>query len=73
MSSDQQTDVAPQVDEQPAEQRDVEEQARSRTEIPRTEAFTRYIASGWAERTVHLPSVAPMAQAAPGYPGPGRQ
>lgn len=48
-----------------SEQRTIEPGTGSaRTEIPKTEAFTRYIASGWAERPEHLPSVTPMAQVA---------
>jgi Xaa-Pro aminopeptidase len=59
MGSDQQTEV------QPAEQRDVElETGSGRTEIPKTEAFRRYIASGWADRPEHLPPVTPLAAAA---------
>ena len=64
MSSDQQTDVAQQVGEQAAEQRDVAAASTSRTEIPKSAAFSRYIGSGWSDRTVHLPPVSPMAQAA---------
>jgi Xaa-Pro aminopeptidase len=53
------------VDEQPAEQRDIETETGSgRTEIPKTEAFTRYIASGWADRPEQVPPVTPMATAA---------
>jgi Xaa-Pro aminopeptidase len=53
------------VDTQPAEQRDVElETGSGRTEIPKTEAFQRYIASGWADRPEHLPPVTPLAAAA---------
>jgi Xaa-Pro aminopeptidase len=59
MGSDQQTEV------QPAEQRDVERETGSgRTEIPKSEAFQRYIASGWADRPEHLPPVMPLAAAA---------
>lgn len=35
-----------------------------RTEIPKTEAFARYIASGWAERSDELAAVTPLAAAA---------
>ena len=56
MASEQQVEV------QPSEQRDVE--ASGRTEIPKTEAFKQYIASGWADRPEHLPPVAPLAAAA---------
>lgn len=59
MASEQQIEV------QPSEQRDVEApNGSSRTEIPKTEAFQRYIASGWADRPEHLPPVAPLAAAA---------
>ncbi len=59
MASEQQVDV------QPSEQRDAEApDTSSRTEIPKSEAFKRYIASGWADRPDHLPPVAPMAAAA---------
>ena len=59
MGSDQQTGV------QPAEQRDVElETGSGRTELPKTEAFKRYIASGWADRTAHLSPVSPLAAGA---------
>jgi Xaa-Pro aminopeptidase len=59
MASEQQVEV------QPSEQRDVEAPtASSRTEIPKTEAFKQYIASGWADRPEHLPPVAPLAAAA---------
>lgn len=34
------------------------------TEIPKTEAFARYIASGWAERPDELAAVTPLATAA---------
>ena len=61
MASDQQTEV------QPAEQRDVElETGSGRTEIPKSEAFRRYIASGWADRTEQASPVAPLAAAAAG-------
>ena len=61
MATDQQTEV------QPAEQRDVElETGSGRTEIPKSEAFTRYIASGWADRTEQAAPVAPLAAAAAG-------
>ncbi len=61
MASDQQTEV------QPAEQRDVElETGSGRTEIPKSEAFQRYIASGWADRTEQAAPVAPLAAAAAG-------
>ena len=63
MGSDQRTGTA----EQPAEARDVEAAApesTSRTEIPKSEAFKRYIASGWADRGEHLPPVTPLARAA---------
>ncbi|RIX30947.1 aminopeptidase P family protein [Amnibacterium setariae] len=54
-----------QTDVQPSEQRDVElETGSGRTEIPKTDAFKRYIASGWADRPEHLPPVAPLAAAA---------
>lgn len=63
MTSDQRTDV----DLQPAEERDVEAApATDRASVPKSEAFKRYIASGWAERPEHLPPVTPMAQAAAG-------
>lgn len=53
------------VEEQPAEQRDIElETGSGRTEIPKTEAFKRYIASGWADRPETLPPVTPLAAAA---------
>ena len=61
MSTDQKTEV----DEQPAEERDVEQDPnRSRTGIPRSAAFSRYIASGWAERSVHTAPVSSQARAA---------
>ena len=53
------------VEEQPAEQRDIElETGSGRTEIPKTEAFKRYIASGWADRPESRTSVTPLAAAA---------
>jgi Xaa-Pro aminopeptidase len=59
MTSEQQTDV------QPAEQRDVERQTSGgRTGLPRSEAFSRYIASGWADRPQHLPPRTATAAAA---------
>ncbi|MDH2445323.1 aminopeptidase P family protein [Amnibacterium sp. CER49] len=48
----------------PAEGRDVE--APSRTSIPKTEAFARYIASGWADRPRPLPPLTPLAARAAG-------
>ncbi len=56
---DEQTDV------RPAEQRDVEPETGSgRTEIPRSEAFKRYIASGWADRPEQATTAGPLAVAA---------
>jgi Xaa-Pro aminopeptidase len=60
MASEQQTET---VETQAAEQRDVEV-ASNRTEIPKSEAFKRYIASGWADRPEQLPPVTPLAAAA---------
>jgi len=54
-----------QTDVRPSEQRDVEPET-GRTEIPKTEAFKRYIGSGWADRPEHLPPVTPLAAAAAG-------
>lgn len=62
MASEQQTDT---VDTRPAEQRDVAApETSNRTELPKSEAFTRYIASGWSDRPEHLPPIAPLAAAA---------
>ena len=71
MASDQQTETATLAADTaggglPAEGRDVETNASSRTAIPKNEAFARYIASGWADRAEQLPPVEPMAQAAAG-------
>ncbi|MFD1720220.1 aminopeptidase P family protein [Amnibacterium endophyticum] len=56
--SSEQTDVT----ELPAEERDT--RPNGRTEIPKTEAFTRYIGTGWADAPAQVPPVAPLAQAA---------
>ncbi|WP_246018191.1 aminopeptidase P family protein [Amnibacterium kyonggiense] len=40
------------------------ETGSGRTEIPKTDAFRNYIASGWADRPEQLPPVAPLAAAA---------
>ncbi len=60
MTSEQTTDV----DALPAEAQGTDQQPSSRTEIPKSAAFTRYIASGWADRPAPVPPVSPMAQAA---------
>ena len=58
MTSDEQA----QTDTIPAEGRDVQpENATERTAIPKTEAFTRYIASGWAERPSTMSPLRPLA------------
>lgn len=62
MASEQQTET---VDTRPAEQRDVAVPGSSgRAGIPKSDAFKRYIASGWSDRQEQLPPVAPLAAAA---------
>lgn len=64
MTSDQRTGT----EALPADGRDLNAEestaARDRTELPKSEAFTRYIASGWAERPATPPPVTAMSRAA---------
>lgn len=59
--SSEQTQTTDQLPaEAPAEQRDVQP-AEGRTAIPKTQAFTDYIGSGWADRSHDLPAPRPLA------------
>lgn len=59
--SSEQTQTTDQLPaETTAEQRDVQP-AEGRTAIPKTQAFTDYIGSGWADRPRNLPALRPLA------------